>query len=207
MLQRQGRLGFYMTSTRRGGDHHRRRLVPELDDPIFLSYRELGSLLWRGVPLALILNQLHRQRQDLCLGPPDAGALLLPRVGHPVGDRARWARSFRTPAASPTPRKLRGTGQVALAFLRRGHRLAGRLPHRAQLRGRVHGARRLRDPQQRLRDLDARIGADRGREPGGARAEGYGVPGCRIDGNDFLAVVHAVGERGRARARAARARR
>ena len=50
MLQRQGRLGFYMTSTGEEATTIGAAYCLRQDDPIFLSYRELGSLLWRGVP-------------------------------------------------------------------------------------------------------------------------------------------------------------
>src|SRR5262249_48121452 len=54
MLQRQGRLGFYMTSTGEEATTLGAALCLRDDDPIFLTYRELGSLLWRDVPLELI---------------------------------------------------------------------------------------------------------------------------------------------------------
>jgi hypothetical protein len=68
MLQRQGRLGFYMTSRGEEATILGVAMTLNADDPIFLSYRELGCLLWRRVPLALIFNQLIGNSQDLCRG-------------------------------------------------------------------------------------------------------------------------------------------
>jgi 2-oxoisovalerate dehydrogenase E1 component alpha subunit len=68
MLQRQGRLGFWMTSRGEEATIFGVAMTLELADPIFLSYRELGCLLWRRVPLALIFNQLIGNSQDLNRG-------------------------------------------------------------------------------------------------------------------------------------------
>ena len=68
MLQRQGRLGFYMTSRGEEATIFGVAMALEPADPIFLSYRELGCLLWRRVPLPLLFNQLIGNSQDLCLG-------------------------------------------------------------------------------------------------------------------------------------------
>jgi 2-oxoisovalerate dehydrogenase E1 component alpha subunit len=68
MLQRQGRLGFYMTSTGEEASIYGSAYCLQTTDPIFLMYRELGCLLWRGVPLESILNQLIGNNQDLCRG-------------------------------------------------------------------------------------------------------------------------------------------
>ena len=62
MLQRQGRLGFWMTSRGEEATILGAAASLEADDPIFLSYRELGCLLWRRHPPRADLQPAHRQQ-------------------------------------------------------------------------------------------------------------------------------------------------
>lgn len=64
LLQRQGRLGFYLTSTGEEAVTFGSAYPLNDNDPIYISYRELGSLFWRGVPPELILYQLIGNDKD-----------------------------------------------------------------------------------------------------------------------------------------------
>jgi TPP-dependent pyruvate/acetoin dehydrogenase alpha subunit len=191
-LQRQGRLGFYMTSTGEEATTIGAALCLNPDDPIFLSYRELGSVLWRGVPLAQILNQYIGNAADLCRGRQMPvhycfSDHAIPSVSSPVGTQLPHACGFAYAA------KLRGTGQVALAFLGEGTASQGDFHTAVNFAGVFHVP-----AAYVIRNNGYAISTPESVQTAAAslagRAEGYGVRGFRIDGNDFLAVVNAVGE-------------
>lgn len=191
-LQRQGRLGFYMTSTGEEAVTVGAAYALREEDPIFLSYREMGSLLWRGVPLNAIMNQLIGNAQDVNRGRQMPVHYCfreyhIPSVSSPVGTQLPHACGFGYAA------RVQGTGQVALAFLGEGTASQGDF-HTALNFGGVLNAQAIflirnngyaistpESVQTRARSL-------------AVRAEGYGIAGVRIDGNDLLTVVQTVRE-------------
>ena len=100
----------------------------------------------------------------------------------------RWARSWTARRACTLA--YFGDGSASEGDFHEGANLAGvwQVPARAVL------------PEQRLGDQRAR---PRSRPPGEIwrRAEGYGFPGVRVDGNDVLAVYAVDARGGRARPR------
>ena len=133
MLQRQGRLGFYMTSRGEEATIFAAAMALEPADPIFLSYRELGCLLWRRIPLPLIFNQLIGNSQDLCLGRQMPVHYCyrewgIPSVSSPVGTQLPHATGFGYAA------RLRKTGQAAVAFCGEGTASQGASTPRSTLR-------------------------------------------------------------------------
>lgn len=191
-LQRQGRLGFYMTSTGEEATTIGAAYCLRDADPIFLTYRELGSLLWRGIPLELLLHQLIGNSQDLCKGRQMPVHYCyrgwnIPSVSSPVGTQLPHACGFAYAA------RLRGTGQVALAFLGEGTASQGDFHTALNFSGvfRVPAVFVIRNNGYAISTPESLQTAA---ESLAARAEGYGLPGARVDGNDFLAVINAVGQ-------------
>ena len=190
MLQRQGRLGFYMTSrgeeaTIIGASACLRPL-----DPIFMSYRELGCLLWRRVPLTLIFNQLIGNSRDLCLGRQmpvhycfrDWG---IPSISSPVGTQLPHACGFAYAA------KLKKTGNVALAFLGEGTASQGDFHTALNFSGAfwVPAIYVIRNNGYAISTPES---VQTAAESLAERATGYGFPGYQVDGNDLLAVVNVL---------------
>lgn len=190
ILQRQGRLGFYLTSTGEEAIAVGAAYALRADDPIFLTYRELGALLWRRVPLEAIMNQLIGNSQDLNKGRQMPVHYCyrdfhIPSVSSPVGTQLPHACGFGYAA------RLLKTGQVALAFLGEGAASEGDF-HTALnfsgvlnaqtvflLRNNGYAISTPESLQSKAQDL-------------AIRAAGYGIAGERIDGNDLLMVVWAV---------------
>lgn len=191
-LQRQGRLGFYMTSTGEEATTVGSAWCLCSEDPIFLSYRELGSVLWRGVPLEVILNQFIGNNQDLNRGRQmpihhSYREWNIPSVSSPVGTQLPHACGFAYAA------RLRGTRQVALAFLGEGAASEGDFHAAVNFSGvfNVPAVYVIRNNGYAISTPESVQTAARGLAP---RGEGYGVPGTQIDGNDVLAVIKVVGE-------------
>jgi len=192
MLQRQGRLGFYLASTGEEVVTIASAYALRETDPIFLTYRELGALLWRKVPLNAIMNQLIGNAQDITKGRQMPVHYCyreyhLPSVSSPVGTQLPHACGFGYAA------RILKTDQVALAFLGEGTASQGDF-HTAlnfsgvlnaqtifMIRNNGYAISTPESLQTRARSL-------------AIRAEGYGIAGVRIDGNDLLMVVQAVRE-------------
>ncbi|MGH7145522.1 MAG: thiamine pyrophosphate-dependent dehydrogenase E1 component subunit alpha [Planctomycetota bacterium] len=199
MLQRQGRLGFYMTSTGEEATTIGAAYALRPDDAIFLSYREIGSLLWRGITLPEILNQLIGNNQDRCQGRQMPIHFCfrdrrIPSVSSPVGTQLPHAVGYGFAA------RYQGRSEVALAFLGEGTASEGDF-HTA-----LNFAGVLKAPAIFLiRNNGYAISTPENVQTAAAnlasRAVGYGLPGVQVDGNDLLAVVQVVS------AAAARARR
>ncbi|MEE9279947.1 MAG: thiamine pyrophosphate-dependent enzyme [Myxococcota bacterium] len=199
MLQRQGRLGFYMASTGEEATTIGAAYCLRDEDPVFLSYRELGSLLWRRIPLPLLLNQLIGNSQDLCMGRQMPIHFCfrewnIPSVSSPVGTQLPHACGYAYAA------RIKNTGQVALAFLGEGTASGGDFHTAVNFSGvfNVPAVYIIRNNGYAISTPES---VQTAAHSLAARGEGYGVPGIQIDGNDFLAVIHAVG-RAVARARA-----
>ena len=191
-LQRQGRLGFYMTSTGEEATTIGAAYCLERDDPIFLTYRELGSLFWRGIPLDLILNQLIGNNQDLCKGRQMPIHFCfrewgIPSVSSPVGTQLPHASGFAYAA------RLRGTRQVALAFLGEGTASQGDFHTALNFSG-VYGVPAVFVIRNNGYAISTPESAQTAAESLAIRADGYGIPGHQVDGNDFLAVVAVLGQ-------------
>lgn len=192
LLQRQGRLGFYLTSTGEEAATFGAAYPLCVDDPIFISYRELGSLFWRGVPPEMILNQLIGNDKD-----PSKGRQLpvhyaykeyhIPSVSSPVGTQIPHA------CGAAYAYQLRGTGQVTLAFFGEGTASTGEFHAGLNFSG------TLKAPVVFiLRNNGYSISTPEAYQSKASnlakRAEGYGIHGEQIDGNDIFAVVKSVRE-------------
>src|SRR5579864_572008 len=67
-LQRQGRMGTYVSSSGQEATHIGTVLALKDTDWIFPMYRDLGMVLQKGVPLDSLLNKLFGNAEDESLG-------------------------------------------------------------------------------------------------------------------------------------------
>ena len=191
-LQRQGRLGFYMMSTGEEATTIGAAYCLRDDDPIFLSYREIGALLWRGIPLELLLNQLIGNCQDLCLGRQMPIHFCfrdwnIPSVSSPVGTQLPHACGYAYAA------RIKKTGQVTLAFLGEGTASEGDFHTAINFSG-VFNAPAVYVIRNNGYAISTPESVQTAASNLALRGDGYGVAGMQIDGNDFLAVINAVGQ-------------
>lgn len=192
MLQRQGRLGFTLTSTGEESIIYGSAYCLNTRDPMFLTYRELGAIFWRGVPKELIMNQLIGNSHDLCLGRQmpvhhcyrEFG---IPSISSPVGTHLTHAAGFAYAA------KLKKTGLISLAFLGEGS-ASGNDFHSALNFAGVWQAPVIFVIRNNGYAISTPESRQTAAESLAIRGEGYGIPGIQIDGNDFLMVVKTVKE-------------
>jgi 2-oxoisovalerate dehydrogenase E1 component alpha subunit len=198
-LQRQGRLGFYLTSTGEEATHVGAAHALRPSDWIYPAYREIGAAFYRGYPLRAFMCQLFGNAED-----PIKGRQM------PVHHSVRHLNfvSISSPVATQIPHavgtawsaKIQGTQDIALTFFGEGGTstpifhasatFAGVFKVPAVLVCRNNGwAISVPRSMQTAAPTFAQKGI------------AYGIPGVLVDGNDILAMIHVTGEAA-ARARA-----
>ncbi len=189
VMQRQGRLSFYVSSNGEEAAAVGAATAYQRDDMLFPSYRQPGLLLVRGMPMVTMMCQL---------------------IGN-TGDNARgrqmpvhysWRAGNVVSISSPVGTQLPQAVGAAMAFAYRGERrvVGTWIGDGTAAQGDFHYALNFASvfrPPCVLHVVDNQwaISTHRNSSTGGAtfagRAEAYRLPGLRVDGNDFLAV-HAA---------------
>ena len=181
-LQRQGELTVYPGFEGQEAAQVGSAWALGPDDFVFPTFRELAAALVRGVDAVQYL-QYHRGTWHG--GPYDPratrfGPICIPiatQISHAVGH----AKGQQLDASPDITLAYFGDGSTSEGDFQRGREPGGvwRVPAGAVL------------PEQRVGDQRAHRAAD---APGEIwrRAEGFGMPGVRVDGNDVLAVYAAT---------------
>jgi 2-oxoisovalerate dehydrogenase E1 component alpha subunit len=191
-LQRQGRLGFYLSSIGEEATHIGAAHALRPTDWLYPAYREVGAALFRGYDLRTFMCQMFGNALD-----PVRGRQM--PVHHTV--RRLNFVTISSPVATQIPHavgtawaaKLQGKDDVALAVFGEGGtstpifhsslNLAGVMKAPAILMCRNNGwAISVPRSVQTAAPTFAQ------------KAVAYGMPGVLVDGNDILAVIHVVAE-------------
>src|SRR5215831_10086583 len=183
VYHRQGRIGtyaiFWNHEAMQAGSVH----ALSDDDWIFPSYRESAIGLLRGMPVATVLSWWR---------------------GHPAG----WwnpeeynVASICVPIATHVPhaaglawgKKLRGESTVAIAYFGDGATSEGAFHEGANFAA-VMQAPLVLFCNNNHWAISTPLSAQTRAEALAAKADGYGMPGIRVDGGDVLAVYEATSE-------------
>lgn len=191
-LQRQGRLGFYVTTTGEEATHIGAAAALRTSDWFYSAYREVGAALYRGYDLRTFMCQLFGNAED-----PVKGRQM------PVHHSVRHLNfvTVASPVATQIPHavgtawaaKLEGKDDVAVAFFgdggtstpifHTGCLFAGLYKVPAIIVCRNNGwAISVPRSVQTVTPTFAQKGI------------AYGLPGVLVDGNDVLAMYHVVAE-------------
>ena len=190
-LQRQGKTSFYLKSTGEEAIGAAQSLMLGAGDMCFPTYRALSWLMARDYPLIRLVNQIFSNEQDPLKGRQlpvlysarDYGFYSLSgnlgnRLGHAVG----WAMASA----------FKGDDRIALGYIGDGSTAEGDF-HSALTFAGVYRAPVLLCVTNNQWAISTFSGvANAGETTFAAKAIGYGVPGLRVDGNDFLAVCAAT---------------
>lgn len=188
---RQGKTSFYMKSTGEEAFAVAQSMVLERGDMCFPTYRVLGWLMARDYPLTDLVNQIFSNAKDPLKGRQlpilysarDYGFYSLSgnvgsRFGHAVG----WAMASA----------YKNDDKVALAYIGEGTTAEGDF-HEALTFASVYRAPSIlcvTNNQWAISSFAGIAGANE--TTFAAKALAYGIPGLRVDGNDFLAVWAAT---------------
>src|ERR1700690_2586722 len=121
LLQRQGRLGFYLTSLGEEATHIGAAHALRATDWIYPAYREIGAALFRGYPLRTFMCQLFGNSEDPVKGRQmpvhhSVRRLNFVSVSSPVGSHIPHA------VGTACKSELQRTTEVALALTGEGAR-------------------------------------------------------------------------------------
>ncbi len=188
---RQGKTSFYMKCTGEEAIAVAQSMALEGDDMCFPTYRMLGWLMARDYPLDALVNQIFSNAADplggrqlpILYSARDYGFYSLSgnlgsRFGHAVG----WAMASA----------YRGDDGIALGMVGDGTTAEGDF-HEALTFAAVYRAPVIlcvTNNQWAISSFTGIAGAETATFA--AKALAYGIPGLRVDGNDFLAVWAAT---------------
>jgi len=186
-MQRQGKTSFYMKSLGEEAIAAAQSLALDLGDMCFPTYRALAWLMAREYPLVDLVNQIFSNEKDPLKGRQlpilysarDYGFYSLSgnvgsRFGHAVG----WAMASA----------YKNDNKVALGYIGEGTTAEGDF-HEALTFASVYRAPAIlcvTNNQYAISSFSGIAGAEA--TTFAAKALAYGLPGLRVDGNDFLAV-------------------
>lgn len=188
---RQGKTSFYMKSAGEEAIGVAQSMALGADDMAFPTYRMLGWLMARGYPLADLVNQIFSNERDPLKGRQlpilysarkygfySLSGNVGSRFGHAVG----WAMASA----------YKGDDKIAIGHIGDGTTAEGDF-HEALTFASVYRAPALlcvTNNQWAISTFSGIAGAEA--TTFAAKAIAYGLPGLRVDGNDFLAVWAAT---------------
>jgi len=197
---RQGKTSFFLKSTGEEAVACACALAMGLQDMCFPTYRMAGWLIARGYPLTDMVNQVFSNAKDplggrqlpILYSARDYGFYSLsgnvgPRFGHAVG----WAMASA----------YKGDSRIAIGFIGEGSTAEGDFHEALTFAAvyRVPVILAVTNNQWAISSFSGIAGAEQ--TTFAAKAIAYGLPGLRVDGNDYLAVTAAIrwaGERAHA---------
>jgi len=188
---RQGKTSFYMKSTGEEAIPVAQSLLLGARDMCFPTYRVLGWLMARGYPLIDLVNQIFSNEADPLRGRQlpilySARAYGFYSLSGNLGSRMSHAVGWAMASA------YKGDDSLALAYVGDGTTAEGDF-HEALTFASVYRAPVLlciTNNQWAISSFSGFAGAQEA--PLASRAIGFGLPGLRVDGNDFLAIWAAT---------------
>ena len=188
---RQGKTSFYMKSTGEEALGAAPSMALSSDDMCFPTYRILSYLMARDYPLIDLVNQIFSNSADPLKGRQlpilySARAYGFYSLSGNVGSRFGHAVGWAMASA------YRGDDKIAIAYIGEGSTAEGDF-HEALTFASVYHAPVIlciTNNQWAISTYQGIAGGDE--TTFAARAIGYGLPGLRVDGNDFLAVYAAT---------------
>ena len=188
--QRQGKTPFYLKCTGEEAIAAAQGMALDARDMCFPTYRQQGLLLARGWPLLDLMCQIYLNRNDRLKGRQlpvlysvkEAGFFSLAgNLGNQYPQAVGWAMASA----------YSGDSRIAAAWIGEGASAEGDF-HHAMVFASVYHAPVILNLVNNQWAISSAQGVAGGEETTFAsRAIGFGFPGIRVDGNDFLAV-HAV---------------
>ena len=199
-LHRQGKTSFFMKSTGEEAIGAAQSIVLGPRDMCFPTYRVLSWLMARGYPLIDLVNQIFSNERDPLKGRQlpvlySARAYGFYSLSGNVGSRFGHAVGWAMASA------YKGDDSLALAYIGEGSTAEGDFHETLTFASVYHAPVILcvTNNQWAISSYAGIAGAEE--TTFASKAIGYGLPGLRVDGNDFLAVWAAT-EWAVARARA-----
>ncbi|HEY5758701.1 MAG TPA: thiamine pyrophosphate-dependent enzyme [Steroidobacter sp.] len=197
--QRGGKITFYMKSTGEEAVSVAANMALKPSDMMFPAYRNQGLHIARGLKIVDLMCQLLSNTRDMCKGRQ------LPVMYHSVESNlfsisGNLATQFPQAVGWAMAAAIKGEDRICATWLGDGSTAEADF-HYALLFAQIYKAPvilNVVNNQWAISTFQTFAGGE-GRSFA-SRGPGYGMPGIRVDGNDFLAV-HAVTQWAAERAR------
>lgn len=198
-MQRQGRVSFYMKSTGEEAVAVAQGMALRPGDMLFPAYRNQGLYVVRGRSLTDLMCQCLSNTNDMCKGR-QMPVMYHWAKGNIFSISGNLATQFPQAAGWAMAAAIKGEDHIAASWIGEGSTAEADF-HYALTFASVYRAPiilNVVNNQWAISTFQGFAGGERGTFA--ARGPGYGIPGIRVDGNDFLAV-HAVTQWAAERAR------
>lgn len=197
--QRQGKITFYIKSTGEEAVSVAQCMALRPADMLFPAYRNQGLQICRGRNLVDLMCQLLSNTRDMCKGR-QLPVMYHWREGNLFSISGNLATQFPQAVGWAMAAAIKNEDHIAATWLGDGSTAEADF-HYALLFAQVYRAPiilNVVNNQWAISTFQTCAGGEQ--QSFAARGPGYGIPGIRIDGNDFLAV-YAVTQWAAARAR------
>ncbi len=199
-MQRQGRISFYMKSTGEEAVAVAQAMALRPGDMLFPSYRTQGLFVVRGKSLVDLMCQCLSNTRDMCSGR-QMPIMYHWATGNIFSISGNLATQFPQAVGWAMAAAIKGEDHIAAAWLGEGASAEADF-HHALTFAAVYQAPVILNVVNNQWAISSFQGFAGGEHRTFARrGPGYGIPGVRVDGNDFLAV-YAVTQWAAERARA-----
>ncbi|MDZ4741562.1 MAG: thiamine pyrophosphate-dependent enzyme [Alphaproteobacteria bacterium] len=187
LAQRQGKTSFYMKCTGEEAVAIAQAAALEREDMCFPSYRQQGLLIARGYPLVDMMCQVYSNERDPLKGRQlpimySSRAFGFFSISGNLGTQFSQAVGWAMASA------YKGDDRIASTWIGDGSTAEGDFHHALTFAAvyRAPVILNVVNNQWAISSFQGMAGGDDATFA--ARGVGYGMPGLRVDGNDFLAV-------------------
>lgn len=190
-MQRQGKISFYMRATGEEAVAVAQCMALRPGDMLFPAYRQQGLLITRGIPLVDMMCQCLSNVRDNLLGRQLPVLYSFKDVNF-FTISGNLATQFSQAVGWAMAAEYKGTTDIAVSWIGEGSSAESDF-HYALTFASVYRSPvvlNVVNNQWAISTSQNVAGGDQ--NPFAARGIGYGVPGLRVDGNDFLAVYAAT---------------
>jgi 2-oxoisovalerate dehydrogenase E1 component alpha subunit len=186
-MQRAGKISFYMRSLGEEAVSVAQCMALRPADMLFPSYRNQGLYITRGLALVDLMCQLLSNTHDMCKGR-QLPVMYHSRTQNIFSISGNLATQFPQAVGWAMAAAIKGEDHVAASWIGEGSSAEADF-HHALLFASVYQAPvilNIVNNQWAISTFQGYAGGEQRAFAG--RGPGYGIPGIRVDGNDFLAV-------------------
>jgi len=187
LAQRQGKTSFYMKCTGEEAVAVAQSAALDTDDMCFPSYRQQGLLVSRGYPLVDMMNQIYSNEKDPLKGRQLPIMYSAKKFGF-FSISGNLGTQFSQAVGWAMASAYKGDDRIAATWIGEGSTAEGDFHHGLTFAAVYHAPVVLNvvNNQWAISSYQGIAGGED--STFAARGIGYGMPGLRVDGNDFLAV-------------------
>ncbi len=190
-IQRQGRISFYMQATGEEAVSIAQGMALRSGDMCFPSYRNQGLYLYRGVSLVEMMNQCLSNTQDMCQGR-QLPIMYHSKNGNVFSVSGNLGTQYPHAVGWAMASAIKGEDHIAASWVGDGTTAEADF-HHALTFAAVYQAPVILNVVNNQWAISSFQGTAGGQQRSfAARGLGLGIPGLRVDGNDFLAVYSAT---------------